>query len=48
MVIVWKDGFRQNLVLLQKSEGDEKSQNNYWEKRVLVCLTKEFLKEENK
>ena len=48
IVMVWKDGVQWKLVPLPESEDDEKNQNIYWEKRELMCLTKEFLEVEKK
>ena len=47
-VTVWKYIARRKLVPMQEDEGNQRSQSNYWERRVLMCSTKVFLKEEEK
>ena len=36
------------MIPLEEDSSNKGSENNYYEKRVLMCSTKEFLKEENK
>ena len=47
-VIIWKDGRREKIIPLEEDGSNKGSENNYWEKTVLICSAKEFLKEVKK
>ena len=47
-LMVKKDGIIFKLIPFVEDENHKGSENNYWEKRVLLCSTKEFMKEEEK
>ena len=36
------------MIPLEEDRNYKGSENNYWEKRVLICSAKDFLKEEKK
>ena len=48
IVTVEKDGKNIKMIPLKEYSSNKGSENNYWEKRVLMYSTKKFLKEEKK